>query len=171
MWSYGAVMYEIWCLGHKPFEEFSNLQVGQAWTITFTMTTWAFLIWSAGPSTTGNEAGGPWVPSPPSPRLSQGSIWTHDSVLVSFYHIPVGYKKGGVWEYHINVCCIFTRNADRPSRPDFAELVRVLSSPVTDLLSWSEEDMRVHPQAAVLGAPLEAGKDLYPELQRTYMHN
>ena len=30
--------------------------------------------------------------------------------------------------------------------------------------------MGVHPQA-VLGAPLEAGKDLYPELQRTYMHN
>ena len=28
--------------------------------------------------------------------------------------------------------------------------------------------MRVHPQAAVLGAPLEAGKDLYPELQGTY---
>ena len=63
------------------------------------------------------------------------------------------------------------RNADKPSRPDFAELVHALSSPVTDLLSWSEEDMRVHPQAAVLGAPLEAGKDLYPELQGTYMHN
>ena len=63
------------------------------------------------------------------------------------------------------------RNADKPSRPDFAELVHAVSSPVTDLLSWSEEDMRVHPQAAVLGAPLEAGKDLYPELQGTYMHN
>ena len=63
------------------------------------------------------------------------------------------------------------RNADKPSRPDFAELVRALSSPVTDLLSWSEEDMRVHPQAAVLGAPLEVGKDLYPELREIYMHN
>ena len=61
------------------------------------------------------------------------------------------------------------RNADKPSRPDFDELVRALSSPVTDLLSWSEEDVRVHPQAAVLGAPLKAGKDLYPELQGTYM--
>ena len=68
-------------------------------------------------------------------------------------------------------CCMFTRNTDKPSRPDFAELVRALSSSVTDLLSWSEEDMRVHPQAAVLGAPLEAGKDLYPELQGAYMHN
>ena len=68
-------------------------------------------------------------------------------------------------------CCTYFRNADKSSRPDFAELVHALSSPATDLLSWSEEDMRVHPQAAVLGAPLEAGKDLYHELQRTYMHN
>ena len=66
---------------------------------------------------------------------------------------------------------LYYRNPDKSSRPDFAELVHTLSSPVTDLLSWSEEDMRVHPQAAVLGAPLEAGKDLYPELQGTYMHN
>jgi len=65
--------------------------------------------------------------------------------------------------------CMFFRNADKSSRPDFAEVVQALSSPVTDLLSWSEEDLRVHPQAAVLGAPLEAGKDLYPELQGTYM--
>ena len=28
--------------------------------------------------------------------------------------------------------------------------------------------MKVHPQAAVLGVPLEAGKDLYPELQQMY---
>jgi len=48
--------------------------------------------------------------------------------------------------------------------------VQTLSSPVTDLLSWTEEDTRIHPQAAVLGAPLEAGKDLYPKLQETYIH-
>ena len=53
------------------------------------------------------------------------------------------------------------RNADKLSRPDFAELVHALSSPVTELLSWSEENVRVHPQAAVLGTPLEASKDLY----------
>ena len=29
--------------------------------------------------------------------------------------------------------------------------------------------MQVHPQAAVLGAPLEAGLDLYVDLQRTYL--
>ena len=68
----------------------------------------------------------------------------------------------------ITIVLLIFRNVDKPSRPDFAELVHTLSSPVTDLLSWSEEDMRVHPQAAVLGAPLEAGEDLYPELQGTY---
>ena len=66
------------------------------------------------------------------------------------------------------IMLLIIRNADKASRPDFAELVHALSSPVTDLLSWSEEDMRVNPQVAVLGAPLEAGKDLYPELQGTY---
>ena len=29
VWSYGMVMYEIWSLGHKPFEEFSTDEVGQ----------------------------------------------------------------------------------------------------------------------------------------------
>ena len=61
-----------------------------------------------------------------------------------------------------------SRNTEKSSRPDFGELVRTLSSPITDLLSWFEEDTKIHPQATVLGAPLEAGQDLYPELQKIY---
>ena len=55
------------------------------------------------------------------------------------------------------------------SRPSFTEVVEALSEPEIDLLCWSEEDTAVHPQAEVLGAPLEAGVDLYPELQGTYV--
>ena len=34
-----------------------------------------------------------------------------------------------------------------------------------DLLSWTEKDKAAHPQAASLGAPIEAGDELYTDLQ------
>ena len=62
-------------------------------------------------------------------------------------------------------CC---RHPTTAGRPSFEQLRLSLSQPDSALLSWSEEDIAVHPQAAVLGAPLDAGKLLYKELQGTY---
>ena len=63
-------------------------------------------------------------------------------------------------------CC---RHPDTASRPAFSELYQAVSQSESELLGWSEDDVRVHPQAAVLGAPLEAGKDLYRELQEMHI--
>ena len=61
------------------------------------------------------------------------------------------------------------RHPDASGRPQFAQLLQVLSRPEHELLSIPEEEGRVHPQATLLGAPLEAGKQLYLELQNTYI--
>jgi len=72
--------------------------------------------------------------------------------------------------YRLSTRCFYfhSRHPEVSSRPTFYQLLQALSFSETELLVWAEEDMRVHPQAAVLGAPLEAGRDLYPELQETY---
>ena len=43
------------------------------------------------------------------------------------------------------------------------------SLPDTKLLKWSEEDKATDPEAATLGADLDAGQELYKELQERYI--
>ena len=61
------------------------------------------------------------------------------------------------------------RNPDKSARPQFREIVQTLSQSEDELLFVPEGVTRAHPQASVLGAPLEAGRDLYTQLQNTYM--
>ena len=68
---------------------------------------------------------------------------------------------------HHNHSC--HRHPESSGRPSFADLVSDLSQSEGELLVWSEQDRSCHPQAAMLGAPMEAGAPLYPLLQNSYM--
>ena len=67
------------------------------------------------------------------------------------------------------VCMLAYAHSRNPEeRPAFREISDNLSSDESALLAWIEEDQHVSPQAAVLGAPLEEGMNLYLDLQNTY---
>ena len=68
------------------------------------------------------------------------------------------------------VCMLAYAHSRNPEdgRPAFREISDSLSSDESALLAWKEEDQQVSPEAAVLGAPLEEGMNLYPDLQNTY---
>ncbi len=76
----------------------------------------------------------------------------------------------GIVTTFFHISWFICRHPQAGSRPTFSDLLQSLSIPEikTELLHWTEEDAKTHPQAVVLGAPLEAGKDLYPDVQRAY---
>ena len=100
--------------------------------------------------------------APPPGCPKEMYILPHDNLLVymSSYIMLVHYHYYG---------CVLFRNADKSGRPQFREIVETLSQPEHLLLHVPEEVTRGHPQASILGAPLEAGRDLYIELQNTYL--
>ena len=54
-------------------------------------------------------------------------------------------------------------------RPEFPDILLDLMRPDFKLLTWTSEDVAAHTeQARTLGAPLEAGENLYAELQKRY---
>ena len=61
------------------------------------------------------------------------------------------------------------RHSDASRRPTFSAIFNMLSHSDTHLLSWNDQDKVVHPQASCLGAALEAGDRLYPDLQDYYI--
>ena len=61
------------------------------------------------------------------------------------------------------------RHPEKSGRPTFPALHKTLSQDSRALLPWSVEDHKTHPQATVLGAALEAGKDLYTDIQDSYI--
>ena len=73
-----------------------------------------------------------------------------------------------MYYYHT---CMYCRHPEGSSRPSFQSLCETLTGNPAALLHWEEDDSQCHPQANSLGAPLEAGKLLYSELQETYQQN
>ena len=72
-------MYEIWSLGHKPFEGYTNMQVANCYQLNThihlnLVNLFTLLL--------GNSFSERWLETPTSPWLSKGSVQTDDQVLV-----------------------------------------------------------------------------------------
>ena len=63
------------------------------------------------------------------------------------------------------------RNPEPRERPDFNDIMLLLLQPDKSILVIPEKDLGTHPQAGVLGAPLEAGEGMYTDLQKSYKLN
>ena len=61
------------------------------------------------------------------------------------------------------------RHPETSQRPSFRDIVLTLVGSEEMVLNIPEEDSSTDPLAGVLGAPLEAGENMYSELQRMYI--
>ncbi|KAL5491175.1 hypothetical protein EMCRGX_G016415 [Ephydatia muelleri] len=109
VWSYGCLLYEIWSMGMKPFEEIINSEVVQK-----------------------IDSGYRLPPPPGCPQLIYQNPETH-------------------------------------SRPLFGEIYQSLCQSEELVLAIPSDVHLIHPNAGMVGASLEAGENLYIELQKCYL--
>ena len=63
-----------------------------------------------------------------------------------------------------------SRNPESDSRPTFPEIQVELQRPDFKLLTWTAEDVAAYTEETrTLGAPLEAGEELYTDIQKSYI--
>lgn len=83
----------------------------------------------------------------------------------------------GVYTKHLNnisyILCFLNfhsdRNPDPSKRTPFKELIFELLQPEDIILQVPETDMNTHKLAGIIGGPLEAGENMYQELQTKYL--
>ena len=68
----------------------------------------------------------------------------------------------------MRVCLYTCRHSESSQRPGFRDIVLMLVGSEKMVLNIPEEDSSTNLLAGVLGAPLEAGKNMYSQLQNRY---
>ncbi len=73
--------------------------------------------------------------------------------------------------YKIIISCNFQifRHPETKLRPGFRDIVLTLTGSEVSVLCIPEEDSSTHPLAGVLGTSLEAGENMYHQLQNRYI--
>ena len=72
-----------------------------------------------------------------------------------------------IW-YIALLACFSNRNPDAHLRPQFRDIHLSLCQYDEHVLTIPNEAFSTHPQAGILGASLEAGQDMYIDLQTMY---
>lgn len=65
--------------------------------------------------------------------------------------------------------CAHCRHPQAHLRPDFSDVRAALRQSQTNVLEWASEDIDEDPLSLHLGAPLIHGKNLFMDLQSTYI--
>ena len=84
------------------------------------------------------------------------------------YHYLLNHVRRGKNKY-LKCCRPFIRNPDAHLRPTFKDIYMCLSLHEDVVLAIPNQALLTHPQSGYLGAPLEAGKHMYLDLQNSYI--
>ena len=118
------------------------------------------------------ESGGERGETSSTTWLSQTTLLTHDQLLVMVIvckQILLVYAL--VVTKITDIACAIYRHPEHSCRPTFLNLLKTLSRGSSELLAWSKGDGSLEAGLdKTVGAPLEAGKNLYLELQLSYTY-
>ena len=158
VWSYGCLLYEIWSLGHKPYDQFSNIEVNFAHRAKslFNSIVFVYIVLQAIRFV---KKGKRLSPPPGCPEAIYG-------LMIQCWYAMTSSCLCMISDNDYNTCC---RNPTRSERPNFRSIHLRLLENEQDVLSIPQEALDTHQLAGVLGSPLKAGERMYEDLQTKYI--